>query len=287
MKASFFTKLNKMKKILIPIDFSELSEYAFSIAEEIQATTNAELICLNVIHVGKNAMFNHDGTLSTSNDFDIQAFENQKKSNEAKMQTFLANNKKAKGLVSIGNIESDILHCEKDEAVDLIIMGTHGSEGLAQQLSGTIADKIIRLANAPVISLKCKRETAEFKDILLAGDFNPPVKDNIDQLKKLSSIFGAKIHLLRVNTVFNKVDKAEAEHNMEQYCELNEIEAADFHIIEAKNVETGIAEFAEKNNIEFIAIGSRGRMGISAFFNGCVSADLVNHLYKPVFTFRA
>lgn len=276
-----------MKKILIPIDFSELSDYAISIAQEIQAKTNAELVCLNVIQVGKDAMFNHDGTLSKSNDFDIAAFENQKVNNEAKMQAFLADVKNANGVVRIGNIESDILHCEKDEAVDLIIMGTHGSDGLAQQLSGTIADKIIRLANAPVISLKCKRETAEFKDILLAGDFNPPVKDNIEQLKELVAIFGAKLHLLRVNTIFNKDAKEVIEHNMDQYCELNDIENADFHIVEAKSVEAGISEFAEKNNIEFIAIGSRGRMGISAFFNGCVSADLVNHLFKPVFTFRA
>jgi nucleotide-binding universal stress UspA family protein len=276
-----------MKRILIPIDFSELSEYAFSIAKEIQAKNDAELICLNIIHVGKDAMFNYDGTLSSSNDFDVKAFEKLRVEHEAKMNQFVQNSKNTKGLVRIGNIESDILHCEKNESVDLIIMGTHGSEGLAQQLSGTIADKIIRLANAPVISLKCKRETSEFKDILLAGDFNPPIKDNISQLKELATIFGAKLHLLRVNTPFNKEKKEIIEHQMDQYCELNEIESADFHIIEGKNVESGVTEFAEKNNIEFIAIGSRGRMGISAFFNGCVSADLVNHLHKPVFTFRA
>lgn len=276
-----------MKRILIPIDFSDLSEFAFSIAEQIQSKTNAELICLNVIHVGKDAMFNHDGKLSVSNDFDTEVFENQKTENEAKMQEFLAGKANTKGEVIIGNIESDILHCEKEEQVDLIIMGTHGSEGLAQQLSGTIADKIIRLSQAPVISLKCKRDTTEFKDILLAGDFNPPVKDNIDQLKELASIFDAKIHLLRVNTVFNKDAKKIIEHNMDQYCDLNNIKNATFNIIEAKNVELGITEYAKKKNIEFIAIGSRGRMGISAFFNGCVSADLVNHLRKPVFTFRA
>lgn len=276
-----------MKKILIPIDFSELSDYAFSIAQEIQAKTKAELICLNVIHVGKDAMFKNDGSLSDSNDFDVQAFEKQKVDHEVKMQQFLENTSNTKGVVRIGNIESDILHYEKNEAVNLIIMGTHGSDGLAQQLSGTIADKIIRLANAPVISLKCKRETAEFKDILLAGDFNPPIKDNIEQLKELAAIFGAKLHLLRVNTPFNNDKKEMIEHNMDQYCELNEIENADFHIVEAKSVEAGITDFSGKNNIEFIAIGSRGRMGISAFFNGCVSADLVNHLYKPVFTFRA
>lgn len=276
-----------MNRILIPIDFSELSEYAFSIAKEIQLKTNAELIGLNVVHVGKSALYKSDGTLSDSNDFDVEAVRKQQAENEQKMQDFLKNVPNSRGVVKIGNIEDIILNCEKDEEIDLIIMGTHGSSGLAQQISGTIADKIVRKAQASVITLKCKRDTSEFKDILLVSDFDQAEKDNIAQLKEVAAIFGAKLHLLKVNLPSSTSDAEAIKARMAEYCKLNGLENVDFHIVESENLEDGITKFADENGIEFIAIGSKGRMGISALFRGCISADLVNHLYKPVFTFRA
>ncbi|MEX2590792.1 MAG: universal stress protein, partial [Chitinophagales bacterium] len=98
-----------MKRILIPIDFSELSEYAFSIAKEIQEKTNAQLIGLNVVHVGKSALYKTDGTLSDSNDFDVEAIRKQQADNEQKIQEFLKDVPNSKGVVKIGNIEEIIL----------------------------------------------------------------------------------------------------------------------------------------------------------------------------------
>lgn len=276
-----------MQKILVPVDFSDLSNFALSVAKEIATGLNAELICLNVVHVGKSALFDSHGNLSDSNDFDVNAINQLKAENEAKIKEFTKYIPDIRTVVKIGDIEEVMLHCERDENISMIIMGTHGSEGLKQQISGTIADKIIRLAKASVLTLKCPREISEFKDIILASEFDPPVKDNITELKELANIFGAKLHLLKVNTPFNKDKEEVVQARMEQYCEFNELENTEFHTIEASSVEAGIKTFAEKNNYHFVAIGSRGRMGISAFFNGCVSADLVNHLQMPVFTFRA
>jgi nucleotide-binding universal stress UspA family protein len=276
-----------MQKILVPVDFSELSDYAMSIAGEIATSFDSEIILLNVIHVGKDAIFDNKGNLSDSNDFDVAAIKKQQVENESKLAELTKNFKNARAVVKVADIEEAILECDKQENINLIVMGTHGSSGLAQQISGTIADKIIRLAKASVITLKCKRETTEFKKILLVSDFNPPVKDNIKELLELVGAFGAELHLLKVNTTFNKENKDEVEARMEVYCDLNGIENAAFHVFDAASVEAGIEAFTDREGIEFVAIGSRGRMGISAFFQGCISADLVNHLYKPVFTFRA
>jgi nucleotide-binding universal stress UspA family protein len=276
-----------MQKILVPVDFSELSDYALSVAGEIAGSFNSELLLLNVVQVGKDALFDSEGNLSESNDFDTKAYNNLKVENEKKLKVLAQNFKNARAVVKIGDIEETMLKCEQDENVNLIIMGTHGSSGMAQLISGTIADKIIRLANASVITLKCKRETAEFKKVVLVSDFDPPVKDNIQELKELIVAFGAELHLLKVNTPFNKEKREVVEARMEQYCEFNELETTNFHVIEANSLEAGIEAFTNQEHIEFVAIGSRGRLGISAFFNGCISADLVNHLYKPVFTFRA
>lgn len=276
-----------MKRILVPYDFSELSEYALSLAQEISASTGAEIICLNVVQVGLSAIFDSEGNLSDANDFDVDHYNDMKKQHMEKLKNLVAPYPNTRALVKIGDAEASILETEQAESVELIIMGTHGSTGFEQWISGSVSDKIIRQAKASVLTLKCQREANEFKKIALASDFAKPAKNNIDELKTLMDVFGAELHLLKINAPWQNDSKEEVEARMQQYCKLNGIEKAVYHIVDSEDVESGIIKFMEDEQIEFIAIGSKGRMGISAFFNGCVSADLVNHIFAPVFTFRA
>jgi nucleotide-binding universal stress UspA family protein len=276
-----------MNKILVPVDFSELSKYALNLANQIALGAKAELHVLNIVPVEKSALFDKEGNLSDSNDFDVSYYNKIKESNIKKMEEFVEGITYASTMVKIGDIEETILKTESSMNFDLIVMGTHGSVGMDELISGSISDKIIRLANASVITMKCQRDAKEFKKVILASDFARAEKDNIDQLRTIIKVLNAELHLLKVNTTWNKENFEEVEKRMKAYCEVNDLSPSGCHIIEADSVEAGITRFMGEQEIEFVAIGSKGRMGISAFFNGCVSADLVNHLYAPVFTFRA
>ena len=52
------------------------------------------------------------------------------------------------------------------------------------------------------------------------------------------------------------------------------------------SVEKGILGFARESNAQLIGMSTHGRKGISHFFNGSVSEDLVNHANMPVMTFK-
>ena len=58
------------------------------------------------------------------------------------------------------------------------------------------------------------------------------------------------------------------------------------HVYNDTSVEKGILNFANEINANLIGMGTHGRKGISHFFNGSVSEDLVNHANMPVMTFK-
>ena len=53
-----------------------------------------------------------------------------------------------------------------------------------------------------------------------------------------------------------------------------------------ENLEAGILNFSEKVNADIIGISTHGRTGLSHFFNGSLSEDVVNHSKKAVITFK-
>ncbi|MBT3878805.1 MAG: universal stress protein [Candidatus Scalindua sp.] len=52
----------------------------------------------------------------------------------------------------------EIIKTAKDKNIDLIVIGTHGRTGLAHMLIGSVAEKIVRKAPCPVLTIKIKEK---------------------------------------------------------------------------------------------------------------------------------
>ena len=52
----------------------------------------------------------------------------------------------------------EIIMAARDKNIDLIVIGTHGRTGLAHMLIGSVAEKVVRKAPCPVLSVKSKKE---------------------------------------------------------------------------------------------------------------------------------
>lgn len=73
---------------------------------------------------------------------------------------------------------------------------------------------------------------------------------------------------------------------MSAFAEKHDLEDVYYAIYPAHDLEEGIVRFAAEQQIGLIAIGSMQRTGLNRILNGCISADLVNHVDKPIFTFK-
>ena len=101
-----------------------------------------------------------------------------------------------------------------------------------------------------------------------------------------ANILGARIHLLMVNMPNKFITTASANKRMEKFAEASKFLNYTLNIYNDVNIEKGIMNFSQSINAGLIGMSTHGRQGISHFFNGSISEDLVNHAKRPVITFK-
>ena len=139
------------KKILVPLDGSELSE---SILEHvITIATGCKVPDVLLIRVrsplDKNTKEALDADIASKLD---EAYQ-EEASNYLDKIVFDLKKKgiDAKAIVLSGNPAEEIIGYVKDSGVDLIVMSTHGRSGVSRWVFGSVADKVIRLSEVPVL----------------------------------------------------------------------------------------------------------------------------------------
>lgn len=274
-----------MKKILIPADFSELSEFALHIAENVAKSLDAEIHALKVLPAPGDAYFDEKGNMLNCQDYDMTRFEKDRLDNETKIKEWLKDSSNPVHIVvKFGHLVDDLVNYVKDQGIDLVIMGTSGAHGWKELFIGSNAEKIVRYSPVPVLTIKCDRPDWEIKNILLVNDFKQPQKENLDLIKALQAVFKAQLHLLKIEK--HKESNREVFQNMEKFTKLNQLENVEFHIQNDRKVEDGIFYFAHDYHIDLIAMGTHGRTGWEHLIKGSISENVVNHLYKPILTFK-
>ena len=96
----------------------------------------------------------------------------------------------------------------------------------------------------------------------------------------------AQMHLLFVNTVSDFKTSDEALSMMRNFIKGMGLEDYTLNIYNDHSVEKGILNFAKEKNAQLVGMSTHGRKGLSHFFNGSISEDLVNHAQRPVITFK-
>ncbi|MCR4666184.1 MAG: universal stress protein [Desulfovibrio sp.] len=144
--------MKEIKKILCAVDLSEhskqVAEYACTLAKNLGASvlvvyTAPSLSQYVGFHVPPNTIENFVGEIVTGA--------------EESMQSFVAENfpnVEAKGQVLIGYAAEEILNRAKEDNVDMIVMGTHGRKGIDRILFGSVAEKVVKNATIPVLTIR-------------------------------------------------------------------------------------------------------------------------------------
>jgi len=142
-----------LTKILCPTDFSEPSYEAVKIAKEWASYYSAEL-CL--LHVVSPAPFIPIAPEFVTPELVVPEQElesSAKKSLAGIVDTFGLTDLKVRLLVLLGNPAEEIVRTGEEEQVDLIVIATHGRTGLGRLIFGSVAEKVVRLAGCPVLTV--------------------------------------------------------------------------------------------------------------------------------------
>ena len=278
-----------MKKILVPTDFSDQAKNALKLAVEISKKTDAELILLHVVEIPDQAQFNTMGEATKVNGMEgvyvMKMIELGKKKLANLKEDNLLNGVKLQTELKAGNTYYNIDKIVNEHNPDLIIMGTSGSSGVDEILIGSNAEKVVRNAKCPVLTLKEEISLANIDNIVFASSLKNDDQKLVNQLKEIAHLSYAKIHLLKVNTPNSFESSTTTYKKMDEYLSRTGLEA-DKKIHNGINEEEGILEFAKENNIDLIAMGTHGRKGLMHLLSGSIAEDVVNHSKRPVLTLK-
>ena len=273
-----------MKKILVPTDFSTQAENALKVAAQLAKKHKCEIYLLHILELPLNKV---DALSSYSNLPEAIYFMKlaRKQFEELKEKDYL------KGLKVYDHVEfqeifKGVFHqCEKHK-IDLVIMGSNGADGLKEMLIGSNTEKVVRTSDTPVLVVKREHETFKSQNFVFASDFNEESKKSFEKAISFAHIFKSKMHLLMVNTPTNFITTEEAQSRMQNFVEGLKFSNYTLNVYNDITIEKGIMNFSQSIQADLIGMSTHGRQGISHFFNGSVSEDLVNHAKRPVITFK-
>ena len=153
----------EIKKVLVPIDFSDYSKSALKYAVNFVKQFNAELI---LIYVVEPVIYPPDFSMgqiaipSVDLEMDKRAVEELTKL----AQKEIPHEVKVYSVVKTGKPFIEIIETAAEENVDLIIIATHGHTGVEHILFGSTAEKVVRKAPCPVLTLREPIKGYAFKE---------------------------------------------------------------------------------------------------------------------------
>lgn len=145
------------KRILVPLDFSEPSKRAACFAREWAALFGAQLYLLHVIEPPPFLSGLEDNPLALSNRDLAQA---AKTALEQIAQEEFPAKTPVSILVRRGKAYAEIVAAARSLAIDLIIIPTHGYRGLERAMLGGTAERVVRLAPCPVLTMRRRPKCA-------------------------------------------------------------------------------------------------------------------------------
>ena len=276
-----------MKKIIVPIDFSEHSEYALKAAAQLAKKYNAQLLALHMLEMSDILLTSTDGEQYQKAIFFLKLA-------EQKFKIFLEKpylqGVKIVPIVKHFKVFSEVNDVAKVEDADMIVMGSHGASGFKEFFVGSNTERVVRNAEIPVLVVKHELAKVSFDQVLFATNFD---KENIQPYLKASRLFeklGSEHTLLYVNLPNEnfkssvEIENKIAEFLMAAHGNLDKLNTVAYHA--DYTVEQGILNYANKIGADLIAIPTHGRKGVTHFFAGSIGEDIANHSELPVITFK-
>lgn len=213
-----------MKRILVPTDFSITAEKAFQFAMGVAEKANGSVVLYHNYLPVENHFID---TAETRKQYNAETETNLKKLLQRLKQKVKAIYKDVPVSTILGRspLIYDILDIAKQNKIDLIVMGTQGASGLKKTILGTVAARIVKSADIPVLLVPKKFRLKEPEQIVFAADCRKTDKQILSLIFSMAKLYSAKV------TVMHLCSEQEAESekaNFDSYALAMQNQFSDF-----------------------------------------------------------
>lgn len=270
-----------MKPIIVPTDFSPVSINAMNFATNMAISIDASILLLNVYNIPVSY---------AEVPMVLVSVEELKKESETKLEEL------KNGIIHItsgkikvytesrmGNTVDELEELCKHVQPFAVVMGAKGKSGIEEMIFGSTTLTAIRHLTWPVVCVPPGKEyNTGIKKIGFACDFKKVVESTpVHFIKQMVKEFGAELHILNVD-YNNKSFRPETPEQSFLLHNLLEDINPHYHYINNPDIEDGINEFAETNNLDLvIAIPKKHKM-LDGIFKPSSTRQLVFQSHIPI-----
>lgn len=275
-----------MKRIIVPVDFSNVAESAFTFALEIASRYKAELLLFHnfEVPVVESQFFpvNYMDVYSSLEMAEFDFF----KDKVAELRKIAEGKNLSHVAMSHILTDGDLLYNLKDviqrEKIDFVVMGTSGADNWFENLVGTNTGSLILDVNVPVLTIP---ENTKFKEIQTVG-FTTRFRDKdqiaLESVLKFSKTFNSKVKCLYVKTENSDVSEETIDKWRTKFTSKN----VQFYIVYDDDVEGAVNDFLVSQEIDVLAMLTYKRSFFQKIFHSSMTKKMAQNLTIPVLAFH-
>ena len=269
-----------MKKICVPVDFSDASikalDYALSLAEKLDAR-------VDVVHV-------YHLSLAEAGRIPPELVEDRLAELKEEMKQKLEALRDRQGGDRIAHtepiygifVDAEISDYVRDAGCDLIVMGIRGQHSMLEKLVGNTTTMTMMHAPVPVLGVPEKAEWGEIRKIAYATEFRPTAKLAVKQLKEFADAVGAQLYLVHVCK-----DRTQNPAHLVKEWEAEVGRTFDgISIVYQDDVIKGLDEYVQTHQIDILSLFIPARRLWERLFHSSVSQRMVYHSTIPLLIFH-
>lgn len=242
-----------MKRILVPIDFSEQSVIAISSAASLLGKMEGQLILLHVVDEPEDP-----------------------DERQLKLEKIFAHPKLKNVIYHYKQVLGDLIESITAQEVDLIVMGSKGASGMEGFFLGTNAEKVAKNAECPVYIVKEETDLSSIKSIVFPTSMKKEDDEILGDIKELQAFHKANLHLMKAydDTL---VLQRDVEKRLADFAQFHGLK--DYSVTAKPGIDAGdlILEFAEEVDADLIAMATHDRNGIGRLLGGYISGNVINN----------
>lgn len=298
----------KIRHILVPTDFSPAAQHALHWALRFAQKHDARLHLLHVLAEYDGEWFGPEDGMPRGDEVRMQVEREVREELERITPGVETSGVYTEHEIRYSlDVADTILEAADDVEADLIVTGTHGRKGLSHVILGSVAEKVVRRARRPVLTVGTEApDQPAIRRVLAPVDFSEPSKQALRLAKDVTASYGAQLDLLfvaeertvpvfsdtgipRLNTL--RMDPEIVEDSGRALAQLNDSiggpqVTAHSHVVEG-DVAEQIVGFAKEHGADLVVLATRGLSGLNRLLIGSVTQRVVRTAPCPVLTYNA
>ena len=270
-----------MKTIIVPTDFSPAATNAIDYAVSMGKAIDASILLMHAYHVPVS--FTEVPVVLTSIDDLKKSAEEQLEELKKTIEHSNAGKVKVYSELKLGDFVDELDQLCNQIQPFAVIMSTKGHSAIERALLGSNTLSAIKKLHWPVICVPPGKEYGSgIKKIGLACDLKEVIESTPAlAIKDLVKEFNGELHVLNVDYDNRQFDSETPEQSMLLHTMLEELNPQ-YHFIQHRDVEDGINEFAEKNNLDLVIAIPKKHKLLEGLFKKSSTRQLVLESHVPV-----